>query len=1207
MRLQKIQHQRPVSNSGIARKLIGLVKLILFIGLICFAGWMFLKNKVHNELLVHVQAKISDGLEGSGLVAKLGQARFHEGAGIQLNDLVVNLDPKMRPQSYDRHSVAYTPVSLFSRSKNPVGSTLEIYEAFLHAPVSMAELAAGEIEIQAVELRRAKITLVRQSDGSWDFTHILDTLKNLQSNQEDPIPVALRDCEIQIVDQRLMPEKPIRLTGMDVFVQPIVHEGQPLVQIHGGFHSPAISEIDFTAFLNNQTQTWNARVNAARAKLSRDLISILPPEIQSGFSNLDSISGVLNFNAEAIGSMRMDDIPQFSLRGNVQQFAIDDDRMPIPVSRTSADFFLNNHELKIINANGQAGEGKFTNCNYWQTGEIAGFLGRKTWHLDGSLDHFKIGHSPRLSRWLSMYCKRFCKEFSPRGTSNFEFDLTHDGVELKREIKTEITDMSFSYFKMPYRIDHCTGEVYCKDSFCNFEVKSVAGRQQCEFKGFLKGIGKAPTFEVTISVPGDVAIDQKLLDAVDAQPILAKVIRAFQPTGRVGGIGKIEKRIPGGKIEKTFDVRLKQCSIEHNNFHYPIHNVNGLIQAKNDHFTFSNLTGNNGRGKVTCNGFWNPIEGLVTRFWCESIPFNDQLRYALKPEIREIWNGFRPRGTLDFMRVDMTMPIGQKNIDLVVEAKMEKPKSTEQANYVSIHPTWFPYEINHLVGTVKIGKGKITLTNIEGKHHKTWIVCQGDGDYSDNAWSVKLKDMLVGSLKTDEDLLAAVPSSLAGPIRQLKIDGLLSVKGEFSIAGSNNGPKPSPPVPPEQIHLTNQFSPKPTIAKSSNDQSTTLAWNVRLDMNQAKMQVGFPIENVFGGVDLVGEYDGANATCQGELNIESLTVYDVQITNVRGPIWLDNFWSSAGVFAQRAANAKNPNNVSPFGVGTKPMRSLSGKMQDGKVLFDAQMRTGARGEFYLHATLEDGCLKKACRQFAPQLKNIEGHSFAAIQMSGDATGTHSHRGNGLIQLRDAKIYELPVFLSLLKILKVRQGDRTAFDSSDIEFQIQGENFDFTRMEFIGDAISLIGNGKMNLDWDIDLNFYSVVGRNRFHIPLLSELYKAGSQKILWINVNGKLDNPKTNRHVLPQLNDSLQQLFQPRQTRPGTRGLVNRFNQSVSQPLQSTSQWPSGSDGLRSRLSPVTFNSSASSAQPRSAQQAPTNQSAQGFWPSGSVAQPLFR
>ena len=90
-----------------------------------------------------------------------------------------------------------------------------------------------------------------------------------------------------------------------------------------------------------------------------------------------------------------------------------------------------------------------------------------------------------------------------------------------------------------------------------------------------------------------------------------------------------------------------------------------------DDYTFSDLSGNNSSGKVSCNGNWNRINGLNARFLCESVPLNDQLRFALKPDLREIWNGFRPRGTLDFLRVDMRLPYNAPEVDLVVEARVQ--------------------------------------------------------------------------------------------------------------------------------------------------------------------------------------------------------------------------------------------------------------------------------------------------------------------------------------------------------------------------------------------------------------------------------------------------------------------------------------------------------------------------------------------------------
>ena len=1123
-------------------KLFGFSKLALFLIVVCTAAWFAFQQTVQTQIRDKVQAKISEKLLGTGLHAKVAQARFLEGQGIQLNDLVVSLA---------QHGTTATTTPT---------SNLQIYEAMLHVPATMVELVGSEPKIEAVELRRAKLTLVRDTNGEWDFQPIIESLLKLKLDNDAPIPVSLTDCEVRVLDRSNPTAKPIALSQVNVFVQPIIYEGRPLLQIQGGFQSTAISLIEFTTFLDQQTQTWQAKLSANEAKLSADLISTLPPSVQAEFAGLESLSGKINLSASATGNMSLGDLPTFEVTGNVERVSIDDQRLPVPIGEVSGTFSISNDGVLIENVAGKLGQGRFA-FNYWQRG----LLEKQQWHCDGFVNDFNFDDSPRLRRWLPEYSKKFCHQYSPAGTSNIRFDLTHDGTTLKRDIYGEITDMAFSFIHMPYLVENCRGIVHWKDDLCKFEVQSLAGKQVIRIDGYAKDIGKATTFQTNISVPGDLAIDEKMLEAADAQPKLAAVIRAFNPTGRVGGTGTVEKLDPNGEVLKTFDIRLKQCSIRHKNFDYPIHNIKGLVHVENYNYTFSRLSGNNSSGTVDCDGTWNPNDGLDVRFLCKSIPLNDQLRFALRPEIREIWDGFRPRGTLDNMTVDMTLPIDAAEVDVVVDARMNKADDAARANYISIHPVWFPYEMNHVTGRVQIGKGQIRLTDVEGHHQRTWMVCQGEGDYSDATWSVKLNNLLVGSLKIDEELLFAVPTELAPPIRQLEYEGLVNVHGEITIAGTNAiqpntqlAAYTAPASPTGQTRFANRIP-----VSTFREQTTTMAWNLKLVMNQAKMLLGLPVENVFGSVQLVGHYDGQNAECRGDLNIDSMTVYENQVTQIRGPIWMDNSRRGAGSYARPFQN-QSVGNFSPVGISPSPPNSITGKLHGGQVMFNAQMDSGPKGEFLVEGKLEDGCLKTACREFGAHLDHVEGHSFAKIHLTGDCTGTHSHRGKGIIELRGAEIYELPVFLALLKILKIGQVTRTAFDSANIVYAIEGDNIVFDRMEFLGDAISLIGNGKMNLDWEIDLNFYSVMGRGRFYIPLISEIYRTSSQKVLWIKVFGTLDNPQSRREWLPELSDSLRQLIQPRE-RPAManrRGILSRapsasqLSPVVNQVRNSTNQAP---------------------------------------------------
>ncbi|MDA8564158.1 AsmA-like C-terminal region-containing protein, partial [Mariniblastus sp.] len=430
-----------------------------------------------------------------------------------------------------------------------------------------------------------------------------------------------------------------------------------------------------------------------------------------------------------------------------------------------------------------------------------------------------------------------------------------------------------------------------------------------------------------------------------------------------------------------------------------------------------------------------------------------------------------------------------------------------------IQPTWFPYEIEDLTGVIKIGDGRVSLAEIEGHHGRSWLKCNGDGQYSDEDWFIRLNDMLVLSLSVDDDLIDAVPASLAPQVRDLQYEGRVNARGEMTLAGRYLKPGQTQTQPLNLISAP---------SNGLNSSTFSLAWDVQLDMTGARMMVGVPIENVFGAVKLVGQYDGQMAECRGELDVDSMTIYNNQVTSVTGPIWLDNDRAAAGLFAQKNPDPKSQ--ASPL--QTEQPRSLEGTFYDGKIHLDAQISSGKLGEFYVQSTLQEAKLEAICREACPTIQDVAGRTFAAVRLAGNCTGTHTYRGDGTMQLRDATIYELPPVLALLKNLRLGRSGRSAFDSSNVNFTISGETIDMNRIELLGDAISLIGNGQLNMDRKLDLNFYSIVGRNRFHIPVVSELVHAGSQRALWIKVNGTLDNPKMTRTVLPQLNDSLRQLFQ---------------------------------------------------------------------------------
>ena len=1102
-------HSRPPG----ARLLSGLLKFCLVLGLVGVALWLYFQSTVRSKLAGKIEETLNELVVDTGLHVAVGQAQFIDGKGIALSNLRVDHATQLQTTGA---SAPEGPLKIFSTSDRqpPI---VDCYAVFLHMPVCLTEIVLGKTKPQGVEIRRARINLVRDKDGQWELGKIIQAFQ--PKPDAKPIPITVRDSEIRVVDNTRTPPLVRRLTDVQIDFSTVQREGRELTQVAVRCKGSEVGQFQVTLLADPATADFDVHFATQDIRLSPALFGLLPERISDSLASVKALTGSINLEGRTVGNLA-DEMPQFIVTGHLNDFSIDDTRLPAPLTRAGASFLVSNEEVRFSDARGRIGDGSF-HLNYQQSG----LLDRKSWVVDGDMQSLDFQSAIAIAHLLPKGCGQFCRDFSPQGKCDLDFRIGHDGQRPFRTANARLKDTSFKFVKFPYYVDQCVGTVDVKDDVMKIDMKSFSTLVPMTLKGTVLNPGMDATYELNIAAPGELPIDDKLLEAIDAIPAMSRVVRNFRPTGRVGGTGTIIKRVPRGDADKFFEVDLKGVAIRHTAFAYPIRNITGRISAANLDFKFRDLVGSNGTGGIRCQGSWNPREGLLSNCVCQNVNLDSQLRIALSPQIQEIWNGFRPNGTAANVAVEMTMPPGQPAINVVVDADLENQKSG--VSNVSIFPYWFPYQIKELAGNVKIGNGQISVKRINGKHDRVRLSCEGTGRYSDESWSVTMSDLLATSVSVDEQLLTALPTSLAPPMRQMKYEGLLNVEGEITVAGVH-----------QQINKP-QFSDKLFADANYFLTDPTMAWNLNFSMNNAKMLVGLPLEGVFGQVQLQGIYDGKRTECQGEVALDSLSIYGAQITQVSGPLWLDNDHVSTGSLVSNSGAVIGQ----PSSTGQSPddqKRSLTGNVYGGVIKLDATMKNDKRGEFYIQTTLADGDIRAALRDFAPGVEQVEGRGFVAMRMGGEYASTHSYKGDGTVQLRDAKIYELPAILALLKRLNVGRGDRSAFDSSNVDFKINGTDIDFDRIELTGDAISLIGNGRANLNQDLDLNFYSVVGRNRNRIPLLNEIYHAGSQQILWLSVDGTVSNPRMSRQVLPHLNDSLKQLFQTPGRQPVFQNRIER-------------------------------------------------------------------
>ena len=115
------------------------------------------------------------------------------------------------------------------------------------------------------------------------------------------------------------------------------------------------------------------------------------------------------------------------------------------------------------------------------------------------------------------------------------------------------------------------------------------------------------------------------------------------------------------------------------------------------------------------------------------------------------------------------------------------------------------------------------------------------------------------------------------------------------------------------------------------------------------------------------------------------------------------------------------------------------------------------------------------------------------------------------------MYNLPFLLDLLKVLNLSLPDKTAFEEAHLQFGVHGEKVMVNQLSLIGNAISLNGQGTVNLNGtDLNLDFYSVMGRLLLWMPSgLDKIPGLISKQLLKIKVRGTFTSPHITKEPVP--------------------------------------------------------------------------------------------
>ena len=1036
---------------------------------------------LYRQVDAKVRGQVEATLAGhyDQLKVTVRQAEFIEGEGIEFRDLSI-VEPG---------------------AEGPQAELLHLEEVFLTCRANLDELVSGQPDVTHVRLRGLKLRVTRRADGSYSAVKLLP----LPRFSRVPPDLTVENGTIEIFDPTVDPSSTLVLRNVNLSllkadVPDPVSAGSGWRKLEGTFDADHVRRVTVSGLIEPDRAEWSLGGIVEGLNFSPRLLESLPSELAAKLAPLKPLRGQADFNFQLTRNPAAEPPSRFRFEGNLTQGRVDDGRLPTPLTDLHASFRVDNEGVSIDDLFAYGGPSTLQ----VRTLRLGGFDLTGPVLLDAVIRDLELNRS--LMNLLPDALRDQWPKYFPSGRINADVKLSYDGQTWIPDLVVDCQNVSFSYYKFPYRLAEATGTIKLKydpdrrENVLSVNLRALSGTRPVRITGTIFQPDAAPYGNFHVKGEG-LELDEKLIGALKEKP--REILLALAPRGTVDVEFHVQSNAPGQPLGKDLYVTLAGCWMRYQKFPYPLGNIRGLIEMhgtageNDDRWYFSDLEGTNDTGRVVCEGsLQDGLFELTLNAW--DVPLEEELRDALAhPNMRKLWDDLKLQGMVDLEDIKIQYLAGQPRPRVSFRA-------IPHAASAAIELARFPYRLDKLQGTLEYRDGRVTIRDFQGSHGQTEVsaVAIDCGFLPNGSWQLGLKRLAVDRLHLDRELTQALPEGLRKAVEALKPTGPINLLGTVTVQHSGDLRDP-----------------------------VTADWDMSLVLRQGSLDAGVKLQNINGQMTLIGGTDGHGFHSLGELNVESLEYKNLQFTEVTGPVWIDRGRVLLGLSVDPGRlPARSPSHRHP--------RPIKAKLFGGDVKASGWVELGDTPEYRFAAALEQADLTLFAQEFIPGRQNLRGKILAKVNLWGNGRSLNALGGRGSIRLRDADIYELPVMISLLKILSIREPDPTAFSESDIDFTINGNHVYLTRIDFKGDAISLVGEGEMDFQSNVNLVFGARLGRGELNLPLLRDLLGEAGDQMVSLRVEGPLAHPEIYRVPFPAVNKVLQQLQSELQGSANNSGIL---------------------------------------------------------------------
>lgn len=673
------------------------------------------------------------------------------------------------------------------------------------------------------------------------------------------------------------------------------------------------------------------------------------------------------------------------------------------------------------------------------------------------------------------------------------------------------------YDRFPYPIQQLVGRIDVGGNIASTKSLNgrIGGRQlRLAFQLPTKpGVTKQKSF--VMDTDGPIAINDTLLAAFTPwgqteSTKLETFMRSLRPGGSIELVRGEIATDSTGYATRHFDLKVSGGNVRYKKFPLQLHNVSGRIVVSNDIVSIKEFRASDaGSGTVTCEGMYrmppsnspaptpgggykitdagiipNSQQTMALSFDVANLPLDGSLRSSLPKSNLVIWDAISPSGVVDHLHVNIDQANDNDELQFNFRATQNRTNAATSRT-LSIQPESIPYRLDITGGVFEFDGREVKIHSAQARHDASYVSADGRCVQDQSGRWVLALNLHSGSrLHPDAELIAALPNQMKAAIRQLQLRGPLSLRGTTSIM------------------LVDELNPEPIID-----------WDLRLQLEGNRIGDVGPVHSLRGEMTVQGNRDANRLLARGQVSIDSMNIYDLQVTGIGGPFLIQDDLLLMGS-ATRTSTGDGANSES---------QSIRGRIFDGSIDLNGSMKLSS-GAFDVGIDVRSAQVQTVLADLGQSNNDWTGTLTSRINFEGILGDIDLLKGTGRARVSGANLYELPLLVQVLNQLRVSATEDVAFTDGYAAFTMFGDQITFSQLQLWGNLVALHGGGTMNRLREVDLSFNTRVSPQNMFTRAVRPL--RDSPYTLWtIDVRGPIDTPTIERRALDGVGQTLERLF----------------------------------------------------------------------------------